>query len=66
MIGQKCEDVNSLISGVDDETGFEYVESKVAAGYLDVTVQWEVRKMVWNLEMDLDKIPNPLDCRIYF
>lgn len=66
MRGQKCENANSLISGVDDETGFEYVESEVAAGYLDVAVQWEVRKMVWNLEMDLDKIPNPLDCWIYF
>ncbi|KAK2497756.1 hypothetical protein MC885_005847 [Smutsia gigantea] len=43
MIGQKCENTNSLISGVDDETGFEYVESKVAAGYLDVAVQWQIQ-----------------------
>lgn len=39
-----------LISGGDDEAGFEYIESEVSADDPGIGVQWEVRKMVWNSE----------------
>ena len=50
VIRQNDENQNSLISGGNDETGFEYVESEVSADDPGIGVQWEVRKIVWNSE----------------
>lgn len=38
----------TLISGEDDENGFQCFGSEVSAGYLGIDVQWDAREIVWN------------------
>lgn len=47
-VSQKDENLDSLISWGDAETGLEYAEPEVPAGYLGTDVPWEVRDIVWN------------------